>query len=124
MLVDILTEGRVLVALVREPAVLAAAEALELDDFADLRHQAVFTAIRELQARAMLVVPFEIDAWIRRHDAELGTSLAEKAGLAFIVELELDYEPYGHAVLWEHDMRWLRTLALRRAVAIAQGEAA
>jgi DnaB helicase-like protein len=119
---DTLTEYRLLMALIFEPEVLGSADSVEVDDFTDPRCQAVLSAIRNLQHRGMLVNPIEIDAALRRLDDERGTTLAEKAGLVWIALVLLAdspcgfpvFTPYNHAVLWEHDIAWLRELARRR----------
>lgn len=114
ILVDLASEGRLLAAMLVEPAVLRAAGDVELDDFTDLRFRAALAAIRHLQSRWMLVDLFEVDAQLHRVDEDRDSNVAEQAGLAFLAMLLCSTPPYNHAVLWEHDMCWLRELANRR----------
>lgn len=123
-LADTLTEGRILIALIVEPEILRGARELEVEDFTDLRHRAVFSAIRNLEARSILVDAFEIDAELRRRDEQCGSLLTELAGLAFIGALMLETTAYGNPILWEFDVWWLRELAQRRRDAVRLAEVA
>lgn len=115
-LVDLNTELRLMAAFIVEPEVLRAADAVELWDFTDPRIQAVFSAIRKLQAISGDVHNIdEIVGCILQLDRVRETHVAEQAGYAFIGIAMLDTPTYGgHAILWEHDMQWLRELAVRR----------
>lgn len=116
--VDELTERRLIAALIIEPSVLEAADGVELYDFTVPQYCAIFVAIRELQDQGLSVEPLAIDSEIRKLDEVRETTVAEKAGIGFIGALMLATEPYHEAVLWEHDMRWLRELADRRERAV------
>lgn len=123
-LVDAATESRVIATLIFEPDVLPYATELELEDFTDPRHRAVLAAIRNLQARCMVVEMFELDAELRRQDERCGTTVADKAGAAFMADLALSAPGYCHPILWDHDVWWLRELANRRRTSIQNWETA
>lgn len=105
---DLLTERRLLVALLTEPVVLAAADSLETQDFTDYRHWVIFTAVRTLQSESADVSILDVDDVLAIRDATYGSFLRERCGAAFMAELVLECPPYNHAVLWEHDMQWLK----------------
>lgn len=113
-IIDVLTEQRLLAALICEPPVLAAADEIEVQDFTEFTHWVVFQQIRNLQAAQHDIGVLEIDDLLAERDKNYGVFLRPKCGAAFLGCLILDTEPYGHAVLWEHDMWWLRTLHARR----------
>lgn len=123
-LVDIRTEGRVIAAMLIEPAVLRASCDVELNDLTDPRLRAVFAAIRHLQSRSMLVNIFDVHAQLVRTDEEHETHVAQWAGLVFMAGLLCVTPHYAHPVLWEHDLAWLRELANRRRAATAAAEPA
>lgn len=115
VLVDLFTERRLLAALIAEPAVLAASDDVESQDFSDPRHRAVLAAIRQLVADNADVDADEIHGVIRLWDLERGTHLVDSAGEKFLVELLLSTAPYrGFEILVDHDVWWLRELANRR----------
>src|SRR5690242_20577079 len=103
-----------LAALITEPAVLAAADELETQDFTEYTHWVVFAAIRQLQSESADVGILEIDDILAQRDKVYGGFLRPKCGAAFLGCLLLDNEPYRYPVLWEHDMRWLKILHARR----------
>lgn len=113
-IIDILTEQRLLAALITEPPVLAAADDIETQDFTEYTHWVVFAAIRQLQAESADVGVLEIDDILAQRDEVYGGFLRPKCGASFLGCLILDTEPYRHAVLWEHDIWWLKTLTKRR----------
>lgn len=114
---DLPTERRLLASLLTEPAVLAGAGDLETQDFTDYRHWVVFAAIRQLQAESHDVGVIEVDEILAQRDRAYGSFLRERCGAAFMAELILESGPYNHAVLWEHDMWWLKQCGrLRRAL--------
>lgn len=112
---DLLTERRLLTALLTEPAVLAAAGSVETQDFTDYRHWVVFSAIRQLQTEGADVSIEEVDRVLEIRDHTYGSFLRERAGAAFMAEIVLECPPYNNEpVLWEHDMQWLKTCRRRR----------
>jgi len=108
------TERRMIVALLTEPAVLAAADHLETQDFTDYRHWVIFAAIRLLQSEGADVSVLDVDEVLEIRSRTYGTFLQDKAGAAYMAELLLECSPYHHAVLWEHDMQWLKACSRRR----------
>lgn len=116
ILQDLLTERRFLVALLTEPSVLAAADDLETQDFTDYRHWIVFAAIRQLQSESADVCVEEVDEVLAIRDRTYGSFLREKAGAVFLGELVCECPMYNHAVLWEHDMTWLKACRRRREI--------
>lgn len=113
---DLHTERRLLVALLTEPAVLAAADDLETQDFTDWCHWIVLGAIRTLQSEGADVSVEDVDEVLALRDEKYRSCWRERAGAAFLGELICDYPPYNHAVLWEHDMRWLKDCTRRRKI--------
>ena len=129
---DLVTERRVMAAMITEPDVLAIASDVEESDFSDLRCQYVLRAIRSLQSCEADIGLDEIDHEIQLQDMErargggavasagggwtLGAGrVADKAGFWFIAELLVGCAPYrGMAILVDHDLWWLRELATRR----------
>jgi len=133
-------EGRLLAAIICDPAVLAICDGVETDDFAVFGHQWVFAALRIVQARGEWVMP----AWPSTSDVgaraialarcidALGDELArldkrdEKHTRDTVDDLYLaellarhTWETYGPpgspiAAWVEHDARQLRELADRR----------
>lgn len=114
-LVDLLTERRILAALIAEPEVLDAADELETEDFSDPRHQTVLAGIRQLRSDGADVDAGEIHDRIRLWDLEHGKHIAESAGIWFLTQLLLDTAPYrSQTILVDHDLWWLRELSVRR----------
>lgn len=111
---DLHTERRLLVAMLTEPAVLAAADDLETADFTDYRHWIVFAAIRQLQSECADVSILDVDDVLAVRDKTYGAFLRDQAGAAFMGELVCECPPYNHRELWEHDMQWLKDYARRR----------
>lgn len=111
---DLLTERRLLVALLTEPAVLAAADELETQDFTDYRHWVIFTAIRTLQSESADVSILDVDDVLAIRDATYGSFLRGRCGAAFMGELVCEFPPYNDQILWEHDMKWLKDCRRRR----------
>lgn len=115
ILQDLFTETRILVALLTEPHVLAAAGDLETKDFTDYRHWVVFAAIRQLQTEGADVNLEEVDRLLEVRDRTYGSFLRERCGAAFMGELVCECPPYNHEpILWEHDMKWLKDCRRRR----------
>lgn len=111
-----MTERRILTALLTEPHVLAAADALETQDFTDYRHWVVFAAIRQLQSESADVSILDVDDVLALRDKTYGSFLRERCGAAFMAELVLECPPYNQeAELWEHDMAWLKRLSKWRS---------
>lgn len=136
-LVDLITERRVLAAIITEPDVRAAANELDETAFSDPRAQHVLRAVRTLQACESDIGLDELDhelklADMARHEfggavpnqargwADHGWTMgagqvADKAGFWFIAELLIGTAPYrGATLLVDHDLWWLRELAERR----------
>lgn len=113
-IIDLITERRLLASLLTEPPVLSAADAVESRDFTDPHHWVVFAAIRQLQTEGADVCILEVNDILAQRDATYHTDLVAKAGLWFLVDLILESGRYNHAVLWEHDMWWLKELRRRR----------
>lgn len=105
---DLLTERRMITALLTEPAVLAGAYEMETQDFTDYRHWVIFAAIRQLQQESADVSVLEVDRILVQRDQTYGTFLVEKAGAIYMAELLLECPPYNHEILWRHDMFWLK----------------
>jgi hypothetical protein len=115
ILVDEITEHRMIAALLTEPAVLRAASSLETRDFTDYRYWVVFAAIRQLETEGADVDLLEVDRLLEQRDATYGSFLRPQCGAAFLGELVIDAAPYNdERVLWEHDLWWLRELRRRR----------
>lgn len=114
-LIDVLTERRLLAALIAEPLVLDAARDLETRDFTDYRHWVVFGAVRQLQHEGADIDVNQIDALLRQRDEMRDGFVSEMAGIWFLVDLLLETTPYCRAELWEHDLLWLRSLSDLRA---------
>lgn len=118
-LVDLVTERRILAALIVEPAVLRLADDLECGDFSDARFAHVLAAIRRLQATSADVGIDEIDHELQLEDMvrdRMGAgAIAPLAGFWFLANLLLEFAPYGsETALVEHDLAWLRELSTRR----------
>lgn len=77
-------EASVLGAIMRDNGVLAELPQLEVDDFFDLRHRAVFTAMRNLEARSVPLDTTTIQAEIAKWDGH-----GENVDLAYLGELTL-----------------------------------
>jgi hypothetical protein len=112
---SVLTERRVLAAMILQPDILERCVEIETDDFADLAHRAIFEALRNIQARGDDPTPEAIDEDLR------------KAGLHAVTSRHVDDvvcgeglggpAPYVAApglMQLERDTTWLRTLNLRR----------
>lgn len=113
-IIDEITERRMIAAMILESAVLAAACDLELYDFTDYRLWLVLAAIRQLQTENADVTVDDIAAVLESQDHDKGTRYASLAGYALLGELVLDWAPYREAILWDHDIAWLRELSRRR----------
>lgn len=109
---DIAIETRLLVACIEEPLILDALEQLEIGDFFDWHHQALFETIRNLEAAHVELSIIAIDSELLRRDALRDTHLAEKIGLDYLRELLDKAAPYGDdvntALVDEQHLRILR----------------
>jgi replicative DNA helicase len=78
---------------------LAAVAALEVEDFYSPKHQATFTAIRNLEATAKPIDPVTVDAELQRlGKSESVGGLAFQAALALHVPSENNVEEYARIV--------------------------
>jgi hypothetical protein len=112
---DETTELKMIIGMLTEPDVLAAASEVETRDFTDYRFWVILAAIRQLQTEGADVDLLEVDRILEQRDSRYGSFLRPQCGAAVLGELVLDAAPYrGARVLWEHDMWWLKELRRRR----------
>lgn len=86
------TEAAVLGSVLNWPAALRTIASLEVEDFAHPKHQAVFAAIRNLEAAGSSVDPITVEAELAR----VGKS-ESLGGLAFLAQLSMSNFGGGHA---------------------------
>lgn len=110
-------EARVLAEILTNPAALPLAPDLEVYDFTDLRLQAAFIAVRELEASGADIGLLEVADAIAMRDLAMGTHRADSVSVAFLGLLVLTADRYD-AASFEHvfaaDIRQLRLIANER----------
>ncbi len=88
-LLDADAELRLVTACICDRGVLEQCDDVEVEDFADFRARALFTAIRSLQLREEQVDPLSVGDEIKRTDRNLGKRVAEQVSDFYIAELVL-----------------------------------
>ncbi len=110
---DPVVAARLLIACIEEPEVLAVVPELEIDDFYEWHHKAVFEAVRNLQANGHALSLVDVDRHLRINDAKLQLALAPKCGIEFLAKLNACVEPYAGdvtaAIADAKRLRYLRT---------------
>lgn len=109
------TETRVLGALFLETWAYEICADLESTDFHNPRYRAAFDAIRNLDANESQFDVLSVVDAIAMRDLEHGSHVADTVHAAFLGALLCDYVLYRDPILLHEDLRWLRTLAQRRA---------
>lgn len=111
-----ITEGRVLATLLVCEWALSASPELEVEDFADPRHVALFAAMRACEARGEFVGVIEVLDEIERLDRRDGSHMSEHVHACFVGILVVTHPPYSEHE-WPHNLWWLRELAqVRRSL--------
>jgi replicative DNA helicase len=113
-LFDVQSEARLLLAMIAEEGVMDCCDRVDLDHFADPRHVAILTAIRELQDNGEPVTLSSVGDAISMRDLEHDSHVADSAGHGYLVRLFVEMPLYRSGVLIFHDIGWLHTLGQRR----------
>jgi replicative DNA helicase len=112
-------ERRVLAELIANPAAVALADDLEIDDFTNFRHRVAFEALRNLQAAGCAIDILDLADSIAMQDLALGTHAAENVSVGFLGELVQNAERYQAdllEVVFSADLRLLRTIRKDRTL--------
>lgn len=112
-LMDSDAELRLVTAILCDRGVLEQCDDVELEDFADLRARAMFTAIRTLQARGEAVDPLTVGDEIKRTDRNTGRRVSERVDDFYIAMLVLTQHKHSENSL-AHARRRLREMAVAR----------
>lgn len=115
VLTDYLTERRLLAAMIADEGVMECCGKVELDDFADPRHVAILTAIRNVQESGEVVSVTTVGDEVFAHDLRYSKNVYGSAGHWFLGVAMLEQSPYPTGALLFADIAWLRNLAKRRA---------
>lgn len=114
-----LTEARVLSAMLVEHGILERCDAVESDDFADLKYRIIFDALRITQARGEHTAasdgdwgPVDLDAIMRDLERREYRAITW-FDLGDLIASTTNYGPHDTVQL-QRDLTWLRTLANRR----------
>lgn len=128
-LVDIALERRVLAAMMCDDAIggfdhdadhresaLVLCDSVELDDFTDYRHRAAFAALRNLEARGLPSMPWDIVDEIARTDQQDEKHVGDSVDLAFLASV-IVASPRGSLAGITYARARLRELASLRRLA-------
>ncbi len=109
-------EATVLAAIICEPRLLDLAPDLEVWDFSDLRNQAVFSAIRDIQAVGGTINVIAVDDRLEELDKQHETNLLLKAGAGWIGILICDSKKHFNDEHFLANLRHLRRVVTDGAV--------
>jgi hypothetical protein len=128
-MVDLALERRALAAMMCDDAIggfdhdadhresaLVLCDGVELDDFADYRHRAAFAALRNLEARGLPSMPWDIVDEISRTDKRNESHVGETVDLAFLASVIIA-SPRGSLAGLTYARMRLRELAQHRRLA-------
>lgn len=128
-LVDLELERRVLAAMICDDAIggfdhdaehreraLVLCDGVEVDDFTDFRHRAAFTALRNLEARELPSMPWDIVDEIGRTDRAYERHVGESVHLGFLATIIVESRKVSLAAI-TYACSELRRLAQIRRLA-------
>jgi replicative DNA helicase len=93
-------EASILGAVLLRPSILGELPLLEVDDFLDLRHRAVFSAMRNLEAAAVAIDVVTLEAELAKHSGGSGS-----VDFAFLGELALRVPTASNAMEYARQVR-------------------
>ena len=109
-------EARVLAGMIAEPDILEFCDDVETDDFVDMRHVALFEAIRNAQHRYGVVTIEGIIEAIQERSLAWGSALADHVDEKFIQELIAKAPPGGRRTIRRDIERLRKDREFRRQI--------
>jgi hypothetical protein len=114
VLFDEIGEARLLAAMIADEGVMECCGSVDLDYFADARHVAILTAIRDLQQTDTPIDVASVGDEIAMRDMDYDTHRYEFAGHAYLGLLMLEMPTYPSGPILFLNIAWLRKLGERR----------